>query len=545
VTLAANRIAAARLTYIDGAAATGDFPLSNSDTFVPGKEVEILAGTTNDPVTLFQGIVIRQSLKIREHTAPQLVVECRHKAVKLTVGTKNGYFFHQKDSDIINTLLGNAGLNAEVDATAVTHPQQVQFGCTDWDFLLMRAEASGLLVFTHDDQVRVKAPVTSGTSVCTLMFGATILEMDVQMDARHQYSAVKSSTWDPAQQQLVEKEAVDPQITSPGNLDAEALAAVVGLDHCHLQHTAMAEEEAQAWADAHWLKSQLSRINGRIKCEGIGTVKPGDIVTLSGIGERFNGDALVSGVRHDFDLVQGWKTHLQFGGLDSWIGREQAVSAPKAAALLPGVNGLQIGVVLSNEDPEGEHRVQVRMPLVNGQGDGAWARVAAVDAGDNRGFFFRPEIGDEVVLGFFNDDPRQAVVLGMLHSSAKAAPLQGSDDNHEKLYRSRSGMQLAFNDDTKVLRLETPAGNAITMSEADKSLLLVDQNGNKLEMTPDGITLTSNQAITLKAGTECKMEATGALTLKGGTELKLEGTTGAEVSSNGVTKIKGSLVQIN
>jgi uncharacterized protein (DUF2345 family) len=106
-------------------------------------------------------------------------------------------------------------------------------------------------------------------------------------------------------------------------------------------------------------------------------------------------------------------------------------------------------------------------------------------------------------------------------------------------------MQLAFNDDTKVLRLETPAGNAITMSEADKSLLLVDQNGNKLEMTPDGITLTSDQAITLKAGTECKMEATGTLTLKGGTELKLEGTAGAEVSSNGVTKIKGSLVQIN
>ena len=164
---------------------------------------------------------------------------------------------------------------------------------------------------------------------------------------------------------------------NPGNLGSSDLAAVVGLDHYHLQHATIAEDEAQAWADAQWLKSQMSRVNGRIKCEGIGTVNPGDIVTLGGVGERYNGDVFVSGVRHDFDLVQGWKTHIQFGNLDTWLGEEQPVSAPKASALLPGVNGLQIGVVTSNEDPDGEHRVRVRMPLVDVQGDGTWARVAA------------------------------------------------------------------------------------------------------------------------------------------------------------------------
>jgi len=185
------------------------------------------------------------------------------------------------------------------------------------------------------------------------------------------------------------------------------------------------------------------------------------------------------------------------------------------------------------------------MPLVDQQGEGTWARVAAIDAGDQRGFFFRPEIGDEVVLGFLNDDPRQAVLLGMLHSSAKAAPLQGSDDNHEKLYQSRSRMKLYFNDDTKVMRLETPAGNMITLSEEDQAVKIVDQNGNKLEMTPDGITIESNNAITLKAGTELKLESGSALNVKGGTELKLSGTSGAEVSSSGVTKVKGSLLQLN
>ena len=37
------------------------------------------------------------------------------------------------------------------------------------------------------------------------------------------------------------------------------------------------------------------------------------------------------------------------------------------------------------------------------------------DAGENRGSFWRPEIGDEVVLGFLNSDPRDAIILGMLN----------------------------------------------------------------------------------------------------------------------------------
>ncbi|MBI4660161.1 MAG: type VI secretion system tip protein VgrG [Verrucomicrobia bacterium] len=545
VTKAANKLAAARLVYLDGSASSSDFPLSNADTFVPGAEVEILAGAADNPASLFKGIVIRQSLKVRDHAAPQLVVECRHKAVKLTVGRKNAYFFDQTDSDIIGTLLTNAGLDAEVEATSVTHKQQVQYWCTDWDFLLARAEANGKLVMTTDDKVKVQAPVLSGSPVCTLQFGATILEMDAEMDARRQYSAVKSFSWDAAQQSVVEKEAANPNASTPGNLAVDTLAEVVALESFRLQHPAVTEEEAQAWADAEWLRSQMCKVNGRVKCEGIATVQPGDIVTLAGVGDRFNGNAFVTGVRHDFNLVQGWKTNFQFGSVEKRLEEDHGISAPRASGLLPAVSGLQIGVVVSNEDPDGEHRVRVRMPLVSPDEDGAWARVASLDAGEERGFFFRPEIGDEVVLGFLNDDPRQAVILGMLHSSAKAAPLEGSDDNHEKVFQSRSKMKLYFNDEKNVLQLETPEGNKITLSEEDQALVLEDQNGNKIEMNADGIKIESVKALELKGGTEMKMESGTSFSAKGGTELKLEGTSSAEISSSATTKVKGSLVQLN
>jgi Rhs element Vgr protein len=436
-------------------------------------------------------------------------------------------------------------LTVDVESTSVSHPQQVQFRCTDWDFLLARAGANGKLVLTNGDKVVVKSPKVQSPPDVTLQYGATVLELDLQIDARLQFSGVKGVTWDPAQQTVVTRDAADPGVAGPGNLTGDDLADVIGLASYDLRHSAVSEPEAQAWADAEWLKARLSKVSGRVKCEGIGTVNPGDTIGLQGVGERYNGDVFVTGVRHTFDLVDGWKTHLQCGSIERWMADEMAAAAPQAGALLPGVSGLQTAVVASNEDEDGEHRVRVRLPLVDPQEDGTWARVASPDAGDDRGFFFRPEVGDEVVVGFLDDDPRQAVVLGMLHSSAKAAPLKGSNDNHQKVYQSRSKIRLFFDDDKKKVVLETPAGNRLTLDDSGKLAKLEDQSGNVLEMGQDGVRIESKKALTLKAGTEVKVESVTSLEVKGGTTLKLEGTAGAELTSSASTAVKGSVVQLN
>jgi len=544
ITKVADKISSARLVYLDGSASASNFPLSNSSLFIPGKEIEILAGTLNSPTTLFKGIVIQQSIKVRDNTAPQLIVECRHKAIKLTIGRKNAYYFDKTDSDIISTLLSDASISADVESTSVTHKQLVQYYATDWDFLLTRTQANGKMVFTNDDTVKIKAPSFGGSAVCTLHFGATILEMDAEIDSRLQYSAVTSFTWDAAQQALIEKNGADPGSIAPGNLQSSDLASVAGPDHFHLQQNSLIEAETQSWADAQWLKSKMSQVSGRMKCEGIATVNPGDIVTISGVSDRYNGNVFITGVKHSFDLVEGWKTHLQFGNTNEWLAGNNDVTAPKAGALLPGINGLQIGVVVSNEDPDGEHRVRVKMPLVNNSEDGTWARVSSLDAGDQRGFFFRPEIGDEVILGFLDDDPRQAILIGMLHSSAKAAPLSGSDDNHEKMYQSRSGMKLYFNDDKKIIRLETPAGKIITLDEDTGELKLVDENENKIIMNSDGISIQSNGKIELKAQQDIKMEGLN-IEAKSQASFKAEGSASAEVKASGTLTLKGAMVQIN
>ncbi len=539
VTLAANRIASAKLVYVDGAAATGRFPLSDSDLFKPGQPIEILAGAGRDSVSVFIGTVVRQGVRVREAAASQLVVDCRHAAMKLSVATRSTDYFEQSDNEIIEALLGAAGVGAEVEPTALKHPQVLQYQSTDWDFLLARARANGQLVWCEGEKVIVRQPALDGAPVCTLQYGATLLEFEGEIDARLQHPAYQGASWDAASQELVEVEGATPSFVAPGNLGSDDLAAVAN-QPLDVRHPALPEAEAQAWVDGLALARRVDQVSGRGKCQGIATVKPGVVVELAGLGRRFNGKALVSGVRHEFSLVQGWKTHVQIGAVDRDGPRHSA-----AGRLLPSVAGLQIGVVTSNEDPTGEHRVRISLPLLGLSSDGLWARVASLDAGDDRGFFFRPEIGDEVTVGFLADDPRYPVILGMLHSSAKPAPLAGADDNHEKMLKTRSGMSLHFDDEKIVMTLATPAGNSIALNEDEKSLTLADQNGNKITMDSDGIHLESAKAIDWKAGTETKMEASAAFEIKAGSELKLEGGASAELKGGGMAKLSGAMVQIN
>src|SRR5262249_40393044 len=151
-------------------------------------------------------------------------------------------------------------------------------------------------------------------------------------------------------------------------------------------------------------------------------------------------------------------------------------------------------------DPDGEDRIKCRLPLISASEVGIWARLATPDAGKDRGTYFRPEIDDEVVVGFLNDDPRYPVILGQCHSSARPAPEPPKDDNHHKGYVSREKLKLTFDDEKKVIVLETPAGNKVTLSEDDKGITMQDQNGNKITLNQDGITVESVKDLVLKAG---------------------------------------------
>jgi Rhs element Vgr protein len=376
-------------------------------------------------------------------------------------------------------------------------------------------------------------------------FGATLLDFDAEMDARNQFAKVSSYSWNYTDQELVEIEANDPGVSLNGNLSASDLSGIIDLENLELRDGGtITEVELQDWADAKLLFQQLSKIRGRAKFQGIPAVKPNTIITLEGVGDRFNGKAYVTGVFHE--ISEGnWTIDAQFGLNPEWFSETFDIHTPTGSGIIPAIKGLHIGIVTQLEsDPNGEDRILVKIPIINNDEQGIWCRVASPDAGDKRGIFFRPEIEDEVIIGFINEDPNNAIVLGMLHSSGKPAPITASDDNHQKGIVTRSEMKVMFDDDKKSIGIETPAGKKITLDEDQGVIKIEDENSNIITIDSSGIKIESAGDIELKASGDVKIEGTN-VSIKASAQFKAEGSAGVEMSSSAVAILKGSMVQIN
>lgn len=540
-----NRIASATIIMIDGDPATQTFDISNKPDFEPGKEIEIKLGYQSSEETIFKGIVVKHSIKTRKKSS-LLIIDCKDKAAKMTAKYKSNYFKEMKDSEVMEQLIDTYRLDKEVDVTTVKHKQLLQYNCSDWDFIMCRADVNGMLCFCNDGKLSIKKPNFSGAIALTIQYGATVYELDATIDARLQYKAVKGNMWNYTDQELLaDQEAEEPQLPAAGNLDASTLADVLGADGLNLFHSGKIEApELQQWINAKMMRHRLAKIRGSVKIDGTAAVLPGQLIELKGVGDRFEGKLYVTAVGHQYENGN-WQTNIQFGINPEWFAQSFNVQQPMAAALLPAIEGLQIGVVTKLEaDPDGEDRIMVRIPIIHKDDEGAWCRISSLDAGNERGFFFRPEINDEVIVGFINNDPRHGIVLGMLNSSALPAPITAADDNHEKGYVSRSKMKMIFNDEKKSINIETPGGHKIIIDEDQKKIELEDMNGNKISMSEDGIIIESIKDIKMKASGDVKMEGTN-MNVKGSAQTKVEGGSGAEISSGGTTNVKGSMVNLN
>lgn len=539
-----NRIPMAQVVLLDGDVAKSDFLLSNEDLLIPGKKIEITAGYHSDEETIFKGIIIKHSIKIREGVS-NLIVECKDEAVKMTIGRKSKYFYDSKDSDVFEELIDAYSLEKDVEATTYEHKELVQYNASDWDFMVSRAQANGKLCFVSDGKIVIKKPEFSQTEIETVVYGSSMLDFDAEIDARNQLKKATSYTWNPSDQELVDTEGADPAVSLNGNLTPADLADVIGLENLELRHGGRVNDALmQGWSDATLLFQQLSKVRGRVKFQGIPAVLPNTILKLEGVGNRFNGNVYVTGVFHA--IANGnWTVDAQFGLNPEWFSETYDIGTPPASGLLPAIKGLHVGVVTQlQDDPDGEDRILVKIPIINNEEQGIWCRVSTLDAGENRGSFFRPEIEDEVIVGFINEDPNQAIVLGMMNSSAKPAPIVAADDNHEKGFVTRSEMKFVFNDDKKSVTIETPAGKKFTMDEDKGVITLEDEHKNIITMDDKGITMESAGEIGIKASKDLKLEGMN-VSIKANAQLKAEGSAGAELSTGAIAVVKGSLVQIN
>lgn len=182
---------------------------------------------------------------------------------------------------------------------------------------------------------------------------------------------------------------------------------------------------------------------------------------------------------------------------------------PRLASGLGGrFYGVWPAVVSDVKDPDDQGRVKVRLPWASDSGDGlyeAWARLATMMAGNNRGSWFVPDTEDEVLVAFAGGDPRHPYVIGALWNGTDAPPetMDGSGNNNRKVLRSRNGVKISFDDadGTESLLIETPGGQRIHLKDGPSEILVEDSNGNTIELSSSGVSVRSSAHVEVQAST--------------------------------------------
>ncbi len=167
-------------------------------------------------------------------------------------------------------------------------------------------------------------------------------------------------------------------------------------------------------------------------------------------------------------------------------------------------NGVFSAVVMDNIDPENLGRVKVRLPQIGESdkpGHEAWARLATLMAGPNRGTWFIPDINDEVLVAFEAGEVRRPYVLGSLWNAASLPPASMDATNDKKLLRSRNGVKITLDDQNgqEGFIVETPGGQSITLRDGPGSIEIADCNGNSVKFETAGITVNASAKVTINA----------------------------------------------
>ena len=170
--------------------------------------------------------------------------------------------------------------------------------------------------------------------------------------------------------------------------------------------------------------------------------------------------------------------------------------------------GVSPAIVIDIKDPDNQGRVKVTLPWspdAGGASYEAWARLATMFAGNNRGSWFIPDVDDEVLVAFEHGDPRRPYVLGGLWNGRDAAPesMDGAGRNYLKVLRSRNGVKVTLDDHDgqEKLVLETPGGQKVTLKDGPGAVEVIDSNGNSVKLETSGVTVTASAKVTVTAST--------------------------------------------
>ncbi len=555
-----DKTEAQQQVYILKQAKNFDPPVKKSKhDFLPGKKIEIQLsrGTSQALVTVFEGYIISQNIVSNNDGGLYLYVECRHVCNRMALHKRTRFHHHdanngnssQEDIDQVNDLdvlkklieyyqpdLGNL-VAEDTRRTGGKYDNMVQYNCTDWDFLIIRAEALGYVCLVDGNDIHLVYPEIQSLPTQKFKLGKDIYEYEAVYDETFTAKVNHITGWD------VEK--LDRHYDNLKNSLAETELDVIHSDVTVNYGAPLETGEATRWLVNEIMRQEQATIQGLLKVRGTEKIKLNDTISISGFDSVWDGERYVSGIKHS--LHEGlWHTYIQCG-IDKTPHAEKFNIGRLETPFVPKTDGLLIGKIIQyKKNDAGSEMIEVELPSYEQDEttQTVFARLANFSAGQHGGSVFRPYPGDEVVLGFVNNDPRFPIILGSLYNSNQLPVYDFEDsETQPEVGFSINGWKISIHEKDELFTIASPGGQHVVLDDSNGSIAMVYDDNNSITLTSEGIELNAKK-ITINGTNGIVMEGM-QIEAKADTSIKLEATTQLELEGKVTASLKGQITQIN
>lgn len=288
----------------------GTRPWTDDELFDLGGVVRIGFGYGEHVETLIAGEITALEPSFGLGGPPTLVVRGYDRRHRLNKFRRTRSFVAQKDSEIAETVCGEAGIDVRPTNSGVQHEYVLQAGQTDFDFLLERARRIHFELAMDEETVLFRPVANAKNEVLTMSFEDDLLDFDARLSLIPA-SQVVLRGWDPQAKQAIQAvgESRDEEVPMGGSDSATAISAgVLGERIEDMSVPVASQAEADAIARGRFDAMTLDLVTGEGRCRGCTGVRAGKVIRLEQLGRRFSGPYYVTSAVHSYARRDGYLT---------------------------------------------------------------------------------------------------------------------------------------------------------------------------------------------------------------------------------------------
>ncbi len=443
---------------------------------------------------LFVGFVQDVQLQFEANGSFTVVLKGVSQSYKLDLAKRRYYYGPVSISAVAEKAGGFSGVTVTAKSGGQTQPplDLVQWSETDWHFLWRLCDDFGLYLVATDDGVKIDSGFSdSGPSLAwrsdqdTSVFAFAIrgaLAPAAVDGCHYDFSASKSESYQNTSQDPSLSGAIGTLASAVTKESKSSLKS--SYRFWRNRAKSVSDYETSLKNEAEWSVGSQLLCEGSSRCESL---SPGQSVQINGISGA-------EGKYNIFRVIHSWEpsgyTNQFF--CTPWMNYRSPEHPER-----PAIHGVYSARVVNIDDPQGQGQVQIQYYWQE-QGQTTWVRHLTPYAGADRGFFFRPEVGDEVLVAFEEGDPERPMILCSAWNMCDLTPNEdfwGGETHQNDIKRivTKSGHRLSMVDKPgeEAIGIATPVHSKIVLHEkatetGRPAILLNVDEGDIILNAPNG-----------------------------------------------------------